>query len=264
MFDLFELYLHEDCPYEDETTELLKIEGEGVLRIITRVEGVSACTEDLAEFYMKKGIDALEFIRSGEKFKAGDVVFKAKGDVKTLFKLWRISQTFLSITCAIATETNKLVSLVKSVNPNVIIATTRKTHPGMRKFELKAVLAGGGHSHRNSLSDSILITPNHLNFVDELKNLRSMRKIEIEPRNEEEAFKFAKVADVLLLDHYTPNELEKLVPKLKSLNPRLEIAVAGNVNENNIKDFAKFADVIVTSAPYYAKPLDFTTKIERI
>jgi putative molybdenum utilization protein ModD len=264
MFDLFELYLHEDCPYEDETTELLKIEGEGVLRIITRVEGVSACTEDLAEFYMKKGLEVLDFVKSGENFKAGDEIFKAKGDAKKLFKLWRISQTFLSITCAIATKTSKLVSLATSVNSNVIIATTRKTHPGMRKFEIRAVIAGGGCVHRNSLSDSILITPNHLNFIDDLKEIRSMRKIEIEPRNEEEALKFAKIADVILLDHYTPEELKELIPKLKSINPNLKVAVAGNVNEDDVKEFAKFADIIVTSAPYYAKPLDFTTKIERI
>ncbi len=262
MFDLFELYLHEDCPYEDDTVELLKIQGEGALRIITRADGISACTEDLAGLYKKKGIDVLRFVESGERFRAGDVIFEVKGEVKTLFKSWRVSQTFLSITCAIATETNKLASLAKSVNPNVMIATTRKAHPGMRRFELKAVIAGGGRVHRNSLSDSVLITPNHLRFVDELRDLKSTRKIEIEPRNEEEAFRFAKVADVLLLDHHTPQKLAKIVPKLKALNPRVEIAVAGNVGECNIQDFARFADTIITSAPYYANPLDSTTRIE--
>ena len=264
MIDLFELYLHEDCPYEDETTELLGIDGRAKLRIITRVDGISACTEDLAEFYKRKGVDVLSFVGSGRSFSAGDVIFEAEGDARILFKLWRISQTFLSITCAIATATSKLVQLARSVNPNVIIATTRKTHPGFRKFELKAVIAGGGHIHRNSLSDSILITPNHLRFVSDLKDLRSLRKIEIEPRDVEEALKFAKIADVLLLDHYTLEELGEIVPRLKSINPKLEIAVAGNINENNIKEFAKFADIIVTSSPYYAKPLDLTTKIEPI
>jgi len=36
------------------------------------------------------------------------------------------------------------------------------------------------------------------------------------------------------------------------------------VDARNVKDYARFADVIVTSSPYYAKPLDFTTKIEPI
>ncbi len=264
MIDLLELYLSEDCPYEDETTELLRIRGEGLLKIITRESGVSACTEELSDFYRRKGLDVLEFVKSGEEFKPGDTVFSAKGDVKLLFKLWRVSQTFLSITCAIATKTRKFVDLARSINPDVIVATTRKTHPGFRKFEIKAVLAGGGHIHRNSLSDSVLITPNHLNFVSEIGKFKSMRKIEIEPRNDEEAFEFAKVADLLLLDHYSPEKLEELVPKLKSINSNLKIAIAGNINEQNIRDYAKYADVIVTSAPYYAKPLDLTTKINRI
>ena len=264
MLDLLEFYLFEDCPYEDETTDLLCIKGEVILRIITRVDGISACTEDLAEFYRRKGVEVLSFVESGSSFSSGDVIFEAKGDARMLFKLWRISQTFLSITCAIATATNKLVQLASSVNPNVIVATTRKTHPGFRKFELKAVIAGGGRVHRNSLSDSILITPNHLKFVSELRDIKSLRKIEIEPRNVEEALKFAKIADVLLLDHYTPEGLGEVVPRLKSINPNLKVAVAGNINEGNIKDYAKFADIIVTSSPYYAKPLDFTTKIEPI
>ncbi len=264
MLDPFEFYLHEDCPYEDETTELLGISGRAKLRIVTREEGVSACTEDLADFYKRKGVKVKDFVESGKSFSAGDVIFEAEGDAKILFKLWRISQTFLSITCAIATATNRLVRIARSVNPNVIIATTRKTHPGFRKFEIKAVMIAGGHVHRNSLSDSVLVTPNHLKFVGDLKDLRTLRKIEIEPRNVEEALKFAKIADVLLLDHYKPEELAEIVPKLKSINPNVKIAVAGNIKESNVREFAKFADIIVTSSPYYAKPLDFTTKIDPV
>jgi nicotinate-nucleotide pyrophosphorylase (carboxylating)/molybdenum transport protein len=178
-----------------------------------------------------------------------------------------VSQTFLSITCAIATETRKLVELARKVNPNVIVATTRKTHPGMRYFELKAVKAGGGEIHRNSLSDSVLITGNHLRVVEGLEgleDLKTLRKIELEPRTAEEAMKYAGRADLLLLDHFSPGELEGLVPRLRELNPSLEIAVAGNIDSSNIMDYARLADVVVTSAPYYAGPLDLTARIERL
>ncbi len=261
MLDLMELYLLEDCPYEDETVELLKIDGNARLEILTREKGITACTEELAEFYKKKNICTLKYKRSGQEFKAGEVVFCAEGDAKTLFKLWRVSQTFLSITCAIATATKKLVDLAKSVNPNILVATTRKTHPGFRKYEIKAVISGSGCIHRNSLSDSILITPNHLNFVKIESKPNILRKVEIEPRTLEEALEFADKADVLLLDHYSIEELKEVIPRLKSINPNLKIAVAGNINEKNIKDYAVFADIIVTSSPYYAKPLDLTTKI---
>ena len=148
MYDLFEMYLFEDCPYGDETTQLLNIEGEGSLDIISRDEGIAACTDDLAAFYEKRGLKVIDYLEEGTPFPSGGTLFRAEGDLKELFKLWRISQTFLSMVCAIATKTKNMVDSARSVNPDVIIATSRKTHPGFRKYELKAVRAGGGDNQR--------------------------------------------------------------------------------------------------------------------
>lgn len=263
MIDLFELYFYEDCPYDDESVELLGIEGKGTLRIISREAGVCACAGDLAEYYEKKGVNVLNFLEDGRKFKSGDKILEAEGDLKLLFRFWRVSQTFLSQMCAIAGKTASFVSTGKKENSDLIIATTRKTHPGARRFELKAVRAGGGDIHRNSLSDSIQISQNHLNVVGELNKLRAMKKIEIEPRSREEALRYAKDADIMLLDHLSSAELQKVGPELKQLNPKLELAVAG-IEAEKIPDYAPFVDIIVISAPYYAKPLDMTTKIEKI
>ncbi|NJF24620.1 nicotinate-nucleotide pyrophosphorylase [Thermococcus sp. Bubb.Bath] len=259
---LFELYLDEDCPYFDETCELLGIEGKGTMEVISREKGIATCTEELSSFLSSLGLN-VRFLPSGSEFDTGSTLLQAEGDLKTLFKVWRVSQTFLSITCAIATETRKLVEKARKVNPDVIIATTRKAHPGMRYFEIKAVRIGGGEVHRNSLSDSVLITQNHLQVVSPLGKLKSMKKIEIEPRTAEEAVKYSAVADLLLLDHFTLDELEALVPRLRKLNPKLEIAVAGDINEENVAEYARLADVIITSAPYYSRPLDLTTRIEK-
>lgn len=263
MIDLFELYFYEDCPYEDESIELLGIGGKGTLKIFSREEGVCACAGELADYYEKKGVKVLNFLEDGRKFKPGDKILEVEGDLKLLFRFWRVSQTFLSIMCAIAGKTASLVCAGKKENPELIIAATRKTHPGARRFELKAVRAGGGDIHRNSLSDSIQISQNHLEVVGELKRLRAMKKIEIEPRSREEALRYATDADIMLLDHLSPAELRKVGPELKQLNPKLELAVGG-IEAEKISDYASFVDIIVISAPYYAKPLDMTTKIERI
>ena len=183
--------------------------------------------------------------------------------MKLLFKLWRVSQTFLSLMCAIAGKTASIVSAGRKENPELIIATSRKTHPGARRGEFRAVRAGGGGIHRNSLSDSIQISQNHLEVVGELGKLRAMKKIEIEPRSREEALRYAKTADIMLLDHLSPDELKKLGPELKQLNPKLELAVGG-IEAKKVPDYASFTDIIVISAPYYANPLDLTTKIEKI
>ncbi len=268
--DLFELYVYEDCPYIDETTELLEISGTARIKIISRERGISACTEDLSEFYSKKGLKVLSYIKSGEEFNRNSIVFEAEGDASKVFMLWRVSQTFLSITCAIATYTRRLVEKARKVNPNVVIATTRKTHPGMRKFEIKAIFSGGGVLHRNSLSDSILITTNHLrtckkDLLEVLKNIKgkTLRKIEVEPEKFEDALKAVDYADVILFDHYNPEELKKAIKAIREKNKKVEIAVAGNINLENVSEYA-IADVIVTSSPYYAKPLDLTSKIEKV
>ena len=263
MIDLFELYFYEDCPYEDESVELLEIGGQGNLRIFSREAGVCACAGELAEYYEKKGVKVLNFLEDGRKFSPGDKILEAEGDLKLLFRLWRVSQTFLSLMCAIAGKTASIVNTGRKENPDLIIATTRKTHPGVRRFELKAVKAGGGEIHSNSLSDSIQISQNHLEVVGELGKLKAMKKIEIEPRSREEAFKYATIVDIMLLDHLSPEELKKIGPELRQLNPKLELAVGG-IGEKRIPEYAPFVDIIVISAPYYAKPLDLTTKIEKI
>ncbi len=263
MVDFFDIYLSEDCPYGDETTELLEIEGDGRIRIKSREHGVAACMDDLAFFYKKNSLEVVNTVPNGAEFNPNDVIFEAQGDLPTLFKLWRISQTFLSMVCSIASKTRFAVELARKSNPDIMIATSRKTHPGFRKYELKAVKTGGGDHHRNSLSDSILITQNHLDVMDKQVNLKAMRKIEIEPRTTEEAYESAPVADMLLLDHYEPQDLESLVPKLRALNPNLEIAVGG-IDIGMIPEYAKYVDVIVTTAPYYSKPLDLTSKIRRM
>ncbi|MBP1910526.1 nicotinate-nucleotide pyrophosphorylase [Methanolobus bombayensis] len=263
MIDFFDLYLAEDCPYGDETTEFLEIGGNGRIRIKSREHGVAACMDDLAAFYRKNGLEVVNMVPDGNEFNPNDVIFEAQGDLPTIFKLWRISQTFLSMVCAIASKTRFAVELARKSNPDIMVATSRKTHPGFRKYELKAVKIGGGDHHRNSLSDSILVTQNHLDVMEKQVNLRAMRKIEIEPRTREEALEAAPVADILLLDHYSPEELETFVPELRALNAHLEIAVGG-IDLQMVSDYAKHVDFIVTTAPYYAKPLDLTSKIRRM
>jgi nicotinate-nucleotide pyrophosphorylase (carboxylating) len=263
MIDLFELYLAEDCPYGDETAELLGLEGKGRLRIMTREPGVAACMDDLCNFYEKKGLEVMTSFKNGDEFNPNDVVFEAQGDIPTLFLLWRFSQTFLSMVCAIASKTRNTVELARKANPNIIIATTRKTHPGFRKYELKAVKIGGGDIHRSSLSDSVQITQNHFNVIEDLGVIRSMKKIEIEPSTVEDAYKYAPMADILMLDHSSPEEMRIIVPKIREINPNVEIAIGG-IDIKKVSEYAGLVDIIVTTAPYYAPPLDMSTKIEKL
>jgi len=55
------------------------------------------------------------------------------------------------------------------------------------------------------------------------------------------------------------------VTKLKDIRSELVVAAAGGIDEHNIEDYARTGvDLIVTSAPYYAHPLDIGTEISPI
>src|SRR5262249_30170631 len=60
----------------------------------------------------------------------------------------------------IATLTRQYVDAVDGMG--VIIACTRKTTPGMRALEKRAVRLGGGGAHRYGLDDAMLIKDNHI------------------------------------------------------------------------------------------------------
>jgi nicotinate-nucleotide pyrophosphorylase len=265
MIDPLEIGLLEDCPYNDETTELLNIEGNGNLKIISRVTGITSGTIRLKEFFESKGLAVASCLKSSSPFQKDDILFEADGDIKMLFKLWRISQTYLSLMCAIATDTNEIVQAGRKVNKNLdIVVATRKAHLGMREAEIDAIEDGGATYHRNSLSDTILITQNHLNAVDALPDrLHSVRhKIEIEPRSEDEAYATAKHVDVVLLDHFEPQSLAEISARLKEINPAIKVGVAGGIDKNNIESFAKAVDMIVLSSVLFAKPLNLTCKVK--
>jgi nicotinate-nucleotide pyrophosphorylase len=262
-----ELGLQEDCPYADITTELLRIEGQGRLRFITREKAVVTGTFRLKDFFESQKLEVLFCQKAGNVIKSGDTIIEAIGDLKVLFKMWRISQTYLTALCAIATETRKIVTVARQMNPEIeIVVACRKAHLGMRQEEIEAVEDGGGLYHRNSLSDTVLITQNHLQVLGKLPtDIKSFHhKIEIEPRNEEEAYQCASFCDVILLDHFGPEILQTVVQKLKNLNNRLKVGVAGGIQASRVKEFAKYVDLIVLSSVLYASPLDFTCKIERI
>ncbi len=258
--------LTEDCPYGDITTELLNVSGEGRFQFVSRVDAVVAGTLRLKDFFEQQKLVVEEYRLPGEPIKKGEVIIKAAGDLKTLFKLWRICQTYLTVLCAITTETSKLVQAAREANNGVqVVVATRKTHLGMRTDEMDAILAGGAIYHRNSLSDTILITQNHMRLLGELpKDLYSMQhKIEFEPSSVEEAYRYASQVDVMLLDHFEASELGEIVRKLKALNPQLKVGVAGGINLATAGEFARHVDIIVLSSVLYATPLDITCKITK-
>ncbi|MBI4991070.1 hypothetical protein HZB96_03175 [Candidatus Gottesmanbacteria bacterium] len=114
-------------------------------------------------------------IKDGLSFKKNQIIAEISGKSHEILAYERTILNILQRMSGIATETNRLITLIKSkTSPpspllvgegkgEVYLAATRKT-PWMM-LDKKAVAVGGGLTHRLNLSDGILIKDNHLKII---------------------------------------------------------------------------------------------------
>ena len=111
------------------------------------------------------------------------------------------------------------------------MACTRKTLPGLRHFEKRAVELGGGDTHRLRLDDAVLIKDNHLTLAGSIREtvrkaktrVSFTKKIEVEATTPDQAVEAAEAgADIVLLDNMTTQEIQRSLSLLeaKSLRER--------------------------------------------
>ena len=84
------------------------------------------------------------------------LIFSLEGNSHDILATERLLLNILSHLSGISTHTSKIVKIAKKVNPNVEILATRKTLPGLRDIEKKAVVHGGGATHRMRLDLSLI------------------------------------------------------------------------------------------------------------
>jgi len=97
---------------------------------------------------------------TGSEVDAGEIIARLSGPSRSLLAAERVALNVLGRMSGVAPLTSKYVKLVEETA--VRIAATRKTTPGLRALEKQAVLAGGGFTHRESLSAAIMIKDNHI------------------------------------------------------------------------------------------------------
>jgi nicotinate-nucleotide pyrophosphorylase (carboxylating) len=144
------------------------------------------------------------------------------------------------------------VDKCRSINPGIKIAATRKTTPGFRKFEKKAVKIGGGEPHRFGLFDAVMIKDNHIKCVGSVKSATEKIKenvkdkiIEVEVENEQDALVVARLGvDVIMLDNFSPKDAEKISKKIREIDNNILIEISGGITSDNIIEYASFADRI--------------------
>ncbi len=259
-------------------------------KIVAREAGVLAGTQEIRYFLLEgdvnfrpkvKGNFEVEFhFEDGDSFKKDDVLLEITGDVHDLLAVERVALNLLMRMSGVATFTKKICETVKAYD--VLITPTRKTLWGL--LDKRAVVLGGGGTHRLNMSESILIKDTQSDLYGRdiekilevtLEKVPEMepRFVEIEVMNEDEAIRAAKIFNknnsqtvgVLLMDNVEPNEIKKAVEEIKKaeLYDSVLIEASGGITEKNVLEYAKTGvDIIsmgsITNGP---RSLNMSLKI---
>lgn len=262
--------IYEDAGAVDLTAEYLSLDGTvlGEVNFFTREDVVCAGVKTAGRMCELMGANIVFEAKESLHVKAGETLLRVQGKGVELLRVYKVAQSVLEYSCAVATCTSKMVNIARKVCPDVEIVTTRKHIVGAKKISLNAVISGGGLPHRLGLYDSILIFPQYTVFKDDMALVHKHykeKKVSIEAESLEQALEYVKNVDIIQFDKLTPEALKEAIKVLKKANPNVLIAVAGGINMNNIETYAKTQpDIIVTSAPYFVKPADVGAKMSRV
>jgi len=257
--------LSQDAPAGDLTTHALGIGlRRGRITFAARTDMVVACAEEAARMLERAGVSAVLLHASGDRIAAGTVFLEGQGPAAGLHLAWKVAQTLVEYASGIATRTRRIVEAARAVNPDIVVACTRKNFPGTKEISVKAVLSGGAQMHRLGLSETLLVFPEHAVFFDGPPDLRTLKrrhpekKLVVEVASADDALAAAEAgADVLQLEKLAPDEVADIVRRTAGLTPAPVIAAAGGINESNAAAYAATGcAVLVTSAPYFAGPVD--------
>jgi nicotinate-nucleotide pyrophosphorylase (carboxylating) len=235
---------------------------------------VVAGLEELRTLFDICNCESKALVNDGDGVRKGRKVMTIKGNTKSILKVERTALNLLMRMSGIATDTKKFVDIVRNVSSDIKITGTRKTAPGLRFFDKKAIELGGGYAHRNTLSEMILIKDNHLAVTNSIRHsiLTARAKssnntmIECEVCNTRQSIEAIKSgADIIMLDNFSPKEAHRTISYLRrsGLRGKIQVEISGGVNLSNIKGYASaLPDMIsVGSLTHSSKSIDFSMEI---
>ncbi|MFC1925361.1 carboxylating nicotinate-nucleotide diphosphorylase [Chloroflexota bacterium] len=272
---LIDLALAEDLGSGDVTIEaLISPDLQASASIMAKDSGILAGIEVAGLIFHRvdSSLKFEAFISDGNRIEPGDVIAGIDGNVAGILKAERTALNFLQRLSGIASETRRYIEAVKGLNVRII--DTRKTTPGLRLLEKYAVRAGGGHNHRFSLGDQVLIKDNHLAILHSqrtsLKEAIAMAKqkapsdlkVEVEVKNAEEAGQAADTGvDIIMLDNMSLAEMSRAV---ELIGGRASVEASGGITLDNVRQVAETGvDLISIGAlTHSVKALDISLELE--
>jgi nicotinate-nucleotide pyrophosphorylase (carboxylating) len=266
--------LEEDAPWGDITSEML-IPASAIARadLVAREAGIFSGGEVFAAAFRltDPAVEVELIVEDGEYFEKGAVLATVAGPARGVLTAERIGLNFVQRMSGIATLTARYVGEVAHTGAR--IADTRKTTPGLRAFERHAVVNGGGHNHRFSLSDAVMAKDNHLAVLAEkgvsvtaalqgaIARLPHTTHVEVEvDRLEQIDAVLAAGVGTVMLDNFS---LEDLRRGVETIAGRAVVEASGGVSLETVRAIAETGvDVISVGAlTHSARALDLALDV---
>jgi len=271
-------FLREDVGMGDLTTEaVVPAEVRIEAHIVVNEPAVIAGLYEASILFEIVEAEFKAEVEDGTEVSAGTVIAEINGSGRAILSAERTALNILMRMSGIATLTRKLVSMIRREGLDVRVAATRKTVPGLRYFDKRAVAIGGGDTHRFRLDDAILIKDNHIRIAggvgEAIRRARSAisfsKKLEVEVKTVCEALEAAKAgADIIMLDNMSVGEVEEAIRSLRDegLRDRVLIEVSGGIDEGNILEYARLKPDVISLGflTHSVRAVDMSLEVKRI
>jgi nicotinate-nucleotide pyrophosphorylase (carboxylating) len=244
--DLIDRALAEDVGDGDVTVEATVDPGvRGIATITQKAPGVISGLDVAEAVFLRLDPDATveRLGREGKWREAPAPVLRIEGAAGALLTGERTALNFLGRLSGVATLTATVVRAIEQAGGGAKLLDTRKTTPGLRALEKRAVAHGGGVNHRAGLYDFILIKENHAALAggvgEAVRRARAARPdlpLAVEVRDAAEIDEaLAAGASRLLLDNMTPAQVAAAV---EQVDGRAELEASGGVRPDTVVVYA--------------------------
>jgi nicotinate-nucleotide pyrophosphorylase (carboxylating) len=243
--------------------------------VIEAREELVVCGLALAEAVMDEVDPQVIFtpvVDDGAVVRAGAELAVIEGPARGILSAERTILNFLIHLSGVATQSRRFARAVEGTK--ALVVDTRKTIPGLRAWEKRAVAYGGCGNHRFGLFDMVLVKNNHLEAAGGVRQAMSRVKaarpyyvkVEVEVESEADLREaIACEADVIMLDNQDIESLRRLVRIARDLEPRVVLEASGGVSLETVRAVAETGvDLISTSALTMGAPpvdLGLTLKV---
>lgn len=252
-----ERWLWEDLGHHDVTNN---VPGETTGHLVAKHAGTAAGLDAAEAVFRYLDIVVTDRRDNGERVDTGETILRVEGRSQDLLRAERVAVNLVAHASGIATQTSEAIAAAREVSDDVRVAGTRKTTPGLRGIEKRAVAAGGGDTHRLTLSHMVMVKDNQIAEVG-LEGAISRAherasfatKVEVEVESPENGRRAADSgADIVLFDNLSPEKVETGVEAL----PEAVLAEAsGGITIADVPAYARTGvDVISLGSLTHSAP----------